>query len=101
MIFSGLSEGKTLIHGSRYLSDFYFRDEIIHVMKSEYTRCCSAEWEEGVYSGRLTQFLREKESLPTDRKYYLCGSAEMVVETRDILISKGIPYENIVAEIYF
>jgi len=25
----------------------------------------------------------------------------MVVEVRDLLISKGIPYENIFAEIYF
>jgi ferredoxin--NADP+ reductase len=36
-----------------------------------------------------------------DQKYYLCGSAEMVVESREILISKGIPFNNIVAEIYF
>lgn len=34
-------------------------------------------------------------------KYYLCGSADMVVEARDILISKGIPFGNIISEIYF
>ena len=39
--------------------------------------------------------------LPVDRKYYLCGSAEMVVGTRDILISKNVPYDAIIAEIYF
>jgi ferredoxin/flavodoxin---NADP+ reductase len=101
MIFSGMSEGKILIHGSRFLSDFYFQSEIAPVMKNEYIRCCSAESGEGVYSGRLTQYLKDLESLPADKKYYLCGSPEMVVDTRDILINKGIPYESIVAEIYF
>ena len=42
-----------------------------------------------------------KHSLDPVLKYYLCGSAEMVVDTRDILIEKGIPFENIVSEIYF
>jgi ferredoxin--NADP+ reductase len=40
-------------------------------------------------------------NLPLNYKYYLCGSAEMVVDVRDILIAKGIPYEQIFAEIYF
>jgi ferredoxin--NADP+ reductase len=33
--------------------------------------------------------------------YYLCGKALMVVEVRDLLISRGIPFENILSEIYF
>ena len=101
MIFSGLSEGKILINGSRFLQDFYFQNEISKLMKVRYIRCCSAETVEGVYPGRLTHYLKDLKSLPADRKYYLCGSAEMVVDTRDLLISKGIPYDNIVAEIYF
>ncbi len=101
MIFSGMSEGKTLIHGSRFKPHFYFQDKIIPLMNKEYIRCCSAESGPGLYSGRLTQYLTETEWLPAEMKYYLCGSAEMVVETRDILINKGIPYENITAEIYF
>jgi ferredoxin--NADP+ reductase len=101
MIFSGMSDGKILIHGSRFLSDFYFQGQIAPIMNKEYIRCCSAESGEGIYSGRLTQYLKDLEWLPADKKYYLCGSPEMVVDTRDILISKGIPYESIVAEIYF
>jgi len=31
----------------------------------------------------------------------LCGSSGMVVEVRDILIDRGIPFGNITAEIYF
>ncbi len=101
MISSGTAAGKTLIHGSRFLSNFYFQNEIAPIMKASYIRCCSAESGVGIYSGRLTRYLKEREDLPTDKKYYLCGSADMVVDTRDILISKGIPYENIIAEIYF
>jgi ferredoxin/flavodoxin---NADP+ reductase len=101
MIFSGMSEGKILIHGSRFISNFYFQNRISKLLKTGYIRCCSSETGEGIYPGRLTKYLSEQKCLPADKKYYLCGSAEMVVETRDILISKGIPYENIIAEIYF
>jgi len=36
-----------------------------------------------------------------DVMYYLCGKALMVVEVRDLLIEKGVRYENMLAEIYF
>ncbi|MBE0653662.1 MAG: hypothetical protein IH594_07675 [Bacteroidales bacterium] len=54
-----------------------------------------------MYHGRLTSWLKEQEHLPRDYKYYLCGSAEMVVQTRDILVAKGISFDRIMAEIYF
>lgn len=102
MLRSGLHKDKVLIHGGRTLNAFYYQDEIREILgKENYVRCCSQERGNGVYEGRLTNYIRELNDLPGDRKYYLCGLAEMVVETRDILIEKGIPYENIVAEIYF
>jgi len=102
MLRSGLYKDKMLIHGGRTLDSFYFKEEMESVLgKENYVRCCSQEKGEGAYYGRLTAYLREQEDLPADRKYYLCGLAEMVVESRDILIEKGIPYDNIIAEIYF
>lgn len=101
MMNSGLHEGKTLIHGSRYLSHFYFREQMQKKLGKNYIPCCSAESDETIYKGRLTQYLNDRNDLPLNSKYYLCGSAEMVVDTRDILIGKNIPYENIIAEIYF
>jgi len=102
MLRSGLHKDKMLIHGGRTLDSFYFKEEMESVLGSEnYIRCCSQESGEGVYEGRLTAYLRDQHDLPADRKYYLCGLAEMVVESRDILIEKGIPFENIIAEIYF
>ena len=60
-----------------------------------------------MHSGRrmpavwVSSYLVEQTDLDPDLKYYLCGSAEMVVETRDILIGKGIPFGQIISEIYF
>ena len=101
MFRSGLGANKVLIHGGRKLDSFYFLDSLEEYFKEHYIRCCSTEKGKGVFSGRLTTYLKQKDELPSDYRYYLCGSSEMVVETRDILISKGIPFNNIMSEIYF
>lgn len=101
MFRSGNSENKILIHGVRKLNQFYFEDELEWAMGDRYIRCCSHEQSCNVFPGRITKYLEEIKNLPTDINYYLCGKALMVVEVRDLLISRGIPYENILAEIYF
>ena len=101
MLRSGLGENKILIEGNRYLEQFHFYDEFRENLGENYIRCCSAESADDVYLGRVTAYLEDQSDLNPDLKYYLCGSAEMVVETRDILISKGIPFGHIISEIYF
>ena len=101
MFRSGISENKTLIHGVRQLNQFYFEDELEWAMGDRYVRCCSHEQSCNVFLGRVTQYLQEITDLPADVNYYLCGKALMVVEVRDLLISRGVPYKNILAEIYF
>ena len=101
MLKSGLGSNKTLIHGNRFLEQFHFYDEFEVVLGENYIRCCSGEHDERVYHGRVTGFLEEEPELDPSLKYYLCGNAEMVVETRDILIQKGIPFHQIISEIYF
>jgi len=101
MLRSGLGGNKILLHGNRYLEQFHFYDEFREVLGDNYTRCCSGEYDTEVYAGRVTGYLEEQENLDPELKYYLCGSTEMVVETRDILIRKGVPFENIISEIYF
>jgi len=98
---SGLGGNKTLIHGSRNLDAFYFSESLLSDFGSRYVRCCSQQEGEGVFHGRVTQYLETLTDLPDDQKYYLCGGAEMVVECREILLSKGVPFSKIVAEIYF
>lgn len=98
---SGFGSNKTLIHGSRTLEGFYFSEQFCADFGKKYIRCCSQQSGEGVYAGRVTSYLEDIVDLPSEQKYYLCGSAEMVVECRDILLKKGISFNNIVAEIYF
>ncbi|HEY3370191.1 MAG TPA: FAD-dependent oxidoreductase [Prolixibacteraceae bacterium] len=101
MFRSGISENKTLIHGVRSLQQFYFEDELEWAMGKRYVRCCAHESSCNVFPGRVTQYLEEIIDLPTHINYYLCGKALMIVEVRDLLIAKGVPYENILSEIYF
>lgn len=101
MFRTGLTLGKKLIHGGRDLNSFYFSDKFARDLKENYVRCCSRDNAEGIYSGRITKYLSGLPQLPENQKYYLCGGAEMVVEVRDILIEKGIPFDNIISEIYF
>ncbi len=101
MFYSGLSENKILIHGGRSPDSFYFQEDFQKVMKDRYIRCCSGEHKEGLYNGRLTGYLKNLDNLPVNQTYYLCGRVEMVIEVRDILMKKGIPYRNILSEIYF
>lgn len=101
MFRSGHTVNKVLLHGGRFSGSFYFSDEFEPVLKDRYIRCCSRDTAAGVFQGRVTDYLRSLSSLPADSFYYLCGSSEMVVEARDILIGKGVPFRKIVGEIYF
>lgn len=101
MFRSGISENKTLIHGVRLLNQFYFEDELEWALGDRYIRCCAKEQSCNVFPSRVTKYLEEINDLPTNINYYLCGKALMVVEVRDLLISRGVPFENILAEIYF
>ena len=101
MFQSGQFENKTLIHGVRHLNQFYFEDDLDWSLGKNYIRCCSQGQSCDVFPGRVTDYLKTLHQFHKDIKYYLCGKALMVVEVRDLLIERGIPYENIIAEIYF
>lgn len=102
MARSGLANDKTLIHGGRYDENFYFSSLLEKLLDNDnYIRCCSQQEDTQYFKGRLTEWLINKPDLPANASYYLCGSAEMVVQVRDILISKGIQFKNIVSETYF
>lgn len=102
MTESGMHTNKVLLHGSRTLDRFYFQDLFKLNLKDNYLRFCTKEKSPEVHEGRLTQYLIDQPNLPKAIKYYLCGSAEMIINVREILIEqKGIPFENIISEIYF
>jgi ferredoxin--NADP+ reductase len=101
MFKSGLAQNKVLIHGARHLNQFFFQEEFKQEFEDQYIRCCSLEQAPDVFPGRITSYLSGREDLPKDFLYYLCGGGMMVIDVRDLLIEKGIPYEHIISEIYF
>jgi ferredoxin--NADP+ reductase len=100
-ILSEKGNSPTLIHGVSYPEYFYYSDYLTEKFGRSYIQCCSRCAEDDYFQGRVTAFLKQWKNLDTTKKYYLCGSAEMVVDTRDVLISRGVPFANINAEIYF
>lgn len=98
-MFASGQQPEKLIHGGRTQSDLYFSKEFNGL--NDYIKCCSKDTGQGIYAGRLTQYLKQQETLPSHINYYLCGSAEMVVDVRNLLINKGVPFNNIITEIYF
>lgn len=100
-VLSGSSKEVTLLHGGRSEASFYFEDVFRQSNNIEYIKCSTSINNSDYFHGRITKYLSEADKLPQERRYYLCGSTEMVVEARDILISKGISYNMIESEIYF
>ena len=101
MLRSGMDAGKTVIHGSRWDENFYFANLIEKKLGKNYIRCNSQQLDTAYHKGRLTQWLKQQPFLPTNIKYYLCGSPEMVVDVRDLLISRNVPFQHIISETYF
>lgn len=100
-IRSGKGSNPTLIHGVSFSEFFYYSDFLENNLWKRYVQCCSRCQHDDYFQGRVTDFLKQWKNLNPTKKYYLCGSAEMVVDTRDVLISRGVPFGNINAEIYF
>lgn len=85
-----------LIHGVRFADEAYER---AHYNSENYVLCTSKD-DKGDYAGRVTDYLKENE-VDNDTLVYLCGNSEMVYDVYDILMSRGLPSENIRTEVYF
>jgi len=86
----------TLLHGVRTPDDLYFREEWGHI---DYHPFCSREPLDGV-QGRLTEHLPSL-NLKPGTQAYLCGANEMIYEAEEILLSMGLPPEDIFQEPYY
>jgi ferredoxin/flavodoxin---NADP+ reductase len=100
MLRSGLGPNKTLLHGVRYSNQFYFDSEWKTELGARYHRFCSGQRPEGVAHGRVNRFFEQPHG-PLPNKVYICGQASMCVDIRDLLIARGVPFANIIVEIYF
>ncbi len=118
MYRAGIRAEKTLIHGARTPEDLYY-SELFSAPheKFSYVPCLSRSGSAGsagknlqnmIYPGRLSSWLDERiaageldNAEARKRWYYLCGSEQMILYVRQSLISAGIPFTNIISEIYF
>jgi ferredoxin--NADP+ reductase len=85
-----------VIHGIRTMDEAYGKE---YVPQDRYITCTSRD-HQGVFSGRLTNYLNRLD-LRTETKYYICGNSSMIFDAFDILKKKSIDSRNIITEVYF
>ena len=89
-----------LIFGVRKKEDLFYNEEFQELQKrfpnfSYWPTLSQEEWEG--YSGRVQKHLGEDLS---DKDFYICGLKEMVLETQQYLLDKGVAAEHIHFERY-
>lgn len=89
-------ENFEVIHGIRHANEAYGMEVF---EKNGFSLCVSGE-ETGYFSGRVTDYLRNK-GFDIQADYYLCGNGKMIYEVFDILQQKGIKADQVNYEIYF
>lgn len=86
----------TLIHGVRYASEAYDKNEY---EADRYILCTSRD-PKGTYHGRLTGYLKNCTFAP-ETQFYLCGNSDMIFDALEILKEKGFERDQIHCEVYF
>lgn len=85
-----------LLHGVRYEKEGYEKTDY---QQDRYIQCTSGETT-GDFSGRVTKYLK-KHPIDPSTICYFCGNFKMIREAMDILEKKGIPHNQLHAEVYF
>ncbi|MGM0652883.1 MAG: ferredoxin--NADP reductase, partial [Bacillota bacterium] len=97
-------EGKaTLLYGARYEEDLVYDDYLTNAAENNehfnYHRLLSKPRTDNYRKGYVTELLEELDP-PDYTKVYICGTAEMATDAREILVSKGITEDNIYYECF-
>jgi ferredoxin--NADP+ reductase len=115
MFRAGLRFGRTLVHGARTRDDLYFGESLAADGELNYVPCLSRSGSASdsasrlgtlIHRGRLTAWLEERIADgsvpgPPGRLYYLCGSEQMIIQVRQMMLSAGVGFERVISEIYF
>ena len=86
----------TILHGIRYSHEAYDKS---FYDSSRYIACTTGD-ADSEYFGRVTKYLSEND-LDNDMLVYLCGNYNMIVDSMEILKSKGFSRDQIFIESYF
>lgn len=85
-----------ILHGIRTCDEAYGKDDY---NPDNYIRCASRETECD-FEGRVTDYIK-KNQFDKDTICYFCGNFKMIKEAMDLLENKGIPGNQLHAEVYF
>jgi ferredoxin--NADP+ reductase/benzoate/toluate 1,2-dioxygenase reductase subunit len=86
-----------LLHGVRYADEAYEKQ----AYDKDRLVLCTSRDRKGDFNGRVTDYLRAHPLEDKNTLCYFCGNCEMIHEAYDILLSQGVPSENLFAEVYF
>lgn len=86
----------TILHGIRVGEEAYGKEEY---NKNDYITCTSRD-ESGDFKGRVTDYIKQN-IFDKDTICYFCGNFKMIREAMDLLEEKGIPNDQLHAEVYF
>lgn len=85
-----------ILHGIRKCNEAYGKDDY---ESERYIRCASRE-ADCDFEGRVTDFIKQNE-FDSETNCYFCGNFKMIKEAMDLLEKKGIPGNQLHAEVYF
>ncbi len=85
-----------ILHGIRVCNEAYGKESY---NKDRYIRCTSRE-ADCDFEGRVTDYIKQNE-FSEDTICYFCGNFKMIREAMDLLEKKGIPGNQLHAEVYF
>lgn len=90
-----------LLLGVRFEEDLLFHDELLGLEKKYPHFSYRPTLSRGVWHGRMGRVqghLREKDL--TGKTFYICGTKDMVLETKELLLAQGVAKEHIKFERY-
>lgn len=86
----------TILHGVRHSSEAYERDTYD---KDKYILCSTADTD-GDFHGRVTEYIKQH-NIDKDTICFFCGNFNMIREGMNLLEKKGIPSNQLHAEVYY
>lgn len=89
-----------LIFGVRYAKDLFYVDRIEALAQKlpNFKSVITISRPEDGWAGEKGRVTEHLEGVDPTGQYFMCGSGAMIKEVRELLVSKGVPKENVMFE---